>query len=118
MTTGIVFNNTTYTINNLINEVKTGIIALPDLQRPFVWKNQQIRDLLDSLYKGLPAGLIILWKIGEPNEQYKPIGFDKSTTPNRLVIDGQQRLTALYTILTGNPVIDKNYSKKKAKNFI
>ena len=115
MTEGVVFNNTTYEISSLISEVDTGIIALPDLQRPFVWKNQQIRDLIDSLYKGLPTGLIILWKIGGPNEKVKPIGADKSTTPNRLVIDGQQRLTSLYTIFTGKPVIDKKYQKRTPK---
>jgi len=66
---------------------------------------------IDSLYKGLPAGLIILWKVGDGSE-FKPIGFDKSTTPSRLVIDGQQRLTSLFTIFTGKEVLDKNYKKR------
>ena len=94
MTQGVVFNNTNYELNNLVSDVDTGIIALPDLQRPFVWKDSQIRDLIDSLYRGLPTGLIILWKIGDGDGGFKPIGTNKSTTPNRLVIDGQQRLTS------------------------
>ncbi|MCQ2738475.1 MAG: DUF262 domain-containing protein, partial [archaeon] len=65
MNKGIVFNNTNYEVSNLVSDVDSGIIALPDLQRPFVWKDTQIKDLIDSLYKGLPTGLIILWKIGE-----------------------------------------------------
>lgn len=111
MSKGVVFNNTSYELTNLISEVDSGTIALPDLQRPFVWKDTQIRDLIDSLYKGLPAGLIILWKVGEGSE-FKPIGFDKSTTPSRLVIDGQQRLTSLFTIFTGKEVLDKNYKSR------
>ena len=115
MSQGVVFNNTNYELSNLVADVKSGIIALPDLQRPFVWKDTQIRDLIDSLYKGLPAGLIILWKIGDSNDGFKPIGFDKSTTPNRLVIDGQQRLTSLYAIFTGGSVFDKNYNERNPK---
>lgn len=115
MAQGVVFNNTNYELNNLVSEVDSGIIALPDLQRPFVWKDVQIRDLIDSLYRGLPAGLIILWKIGDGDGGFKPIGFDKSTTPNRLVIDGQQRLTSLYAVFTGKPVIDIKYQEKNPK---
>ena len=110
-----VFNTTNFNLSNLVSDVDSGIIALPDLQRPFVWKDKQIRDLFDSLYRGLPTGLIILWEIGGNNDGFKPIGFDKSTTPNRLVIDGQQRLTSLYTVFTGKPVIDKNYNERLPK---
>ena len=110
MNNGVVFNNTTYELGNLVADVDSGIIALPDLQRPFVWKDTQIRDLIDSLYKGMPTGLIILWKIGDGDGyKPKPIGKDKVTTPNRLVIDGQQRLTSLFAVFTGKSVLNKNY---------
>lgn len=116
MAQGVVFNNTNYELSNLISEIDSGIIALPDLQRPFVWKDKQIRDLIDSLYRGLPTGLIILWKIGDGNDGFKPIGLmGKSTTPNRLVIDGQQRLTSLFTVFTGKPILDKNYNERLPK---
>lgn len=117
MAEGVVFNNTNYELLNLVSDVDSGIIALPDLQRPFIWKDKQIRDLIDSLYNGLPAGLIILWKIGDTNGEFKPktIGFEKSTTPNRLVIDGQQRLTSLYAVFTGKPVLDKNFNERLPK---
>ena len=116
MNKGVVFNNTNYELSNLVSDVDSGIIALPDLQRPYVWTDTQIRDLIDSLYKGLPTGLIILWKIGDNTENKpKAIGENKSTTPNRLVIDGQQRLTSLFTVFTGKPVLDKNYKWRNPK---
>lgn len=110
-----VFNITQYQLNHLITNIDTGEIALPDLQRPFVWDNSKVKDLFDSLYKGLPIGMLILWKINESNEEFKPIGLDKKTTPSKLIIDGQQRLTALYSVITGSEIIDKNYKSKKIK---
>ena len=110
-----VFNITQYQLNHLITNIDTGEIALPDLQRPFVWDNSKVKDLFDSLYKGLPIGMLILWKINETNEEFKPIGLDKKTTPSKLIIDGQQRLTALYSVITGSAIIDKNYKTKKIK---
>jgi len=114
MTEGVVFRNTNYPLSNLIEMVDSGAIGLPDLQRPFVWSNTQVRDLMDSLYKGLPAGLVILWQIGESGES-KPIGLDKATSPNRLVIDGQQRLTCLFSIIKGKEILDKDFNKIRHK---
>ena len=110
-----VFNITQYQLNHLITNIDTGEIALPDLQRPFVWDNAKVKDLFDSLYRGLPIGMLILWKINEDNNEFKPIGFDKKTTPSKLIIDGQQRLTALYSVIMGSEIIDKNYKSKKIK---
>ncbi|MBE6509390.1 MAG: DUF262 domain-containing protein [Methanobrevibacter sp.] len=110
-----VFNITQYQLNHLITNIDTGEIALPDLQRPFVWDNSKVKDLFDSLYKGLPIGMLILWKINESNDEFKPIGLDKKTTPSKLIIDGQQRLTALYSVITGSEIIDKDYKNKKIK---
>lgn len=110
-----VFNITHYQLNHLITNIDTGEIALPDLQRPFVWDNGKVRDLFDSLYKGLPIGMLILWKINENNNEFKPIGLNKKTTPSKLIIDGQQRLTALYAVITGSKIIDKDYKHKQIK---
>lgn len=114
MKSGTVFNSTNYGLENLVSDVDSGIIALPDLQRPFVWKDKQIRDLFDSLYKGLPAGLIILWKIDSVNE-FKAIGLSKATTPNRLVIDGQQRLTSLFSVIKNKEVYNSEFRLRKPK---
>lgn len=113
-----VFNITQYQLNHLITNIDTGEIALPDLQRTFVWDNGKVRDLFDSLYKGLPIGMLILWKINESNNEFKPIGLDKKTTPSKLIIDGQQRLTALYAVITGSEIIDKDYKQNKLKSHI
>ena len=111
-----VFNITQYPLNYLMTSIDGGDIALPDLQRPFVWKNVKVRDLFDSLYKGLPVGMLILWKINESNDEFQPIGvLDKNTTPTKLIIDGQQRLTALYSVITGSEVIDSEYKQKSIK---
>ena len=110
-----VFNITQYQLKHLITNIDTGEIALPDLQRPFVWDNGKVRNLFDSLYKGLPVGMLILWKINESNNEFKPIGLDKQTTPSKLIIDGQQRLTALYSVITGSKIIDGNYKQKQIK---
>jgi hypothetical protein len=111
---GVVFNNTNYPLSNLIEMVDAGTIALPDIQRPFVWQTIKVRDLMDSLYKGLPAGLVILWNISKPGE-FKPIGINKPTTPNLLVIDGQQRLTSLFSVIKGKSIIDKNFNQTKLR---
>ena len=111
-----VFNITQYPLNYLMTSIDSGDIALPDLQRPFVWNNVKVRNLFDSLYNGLPVGMLILWKINESNDEFQPIGvLDKNTTPTKLIIDGQQRLTALYSVITGSEVIDSNYKQRSIK---
>ena len=111
-----VFQITYSPINLLIHKIDSGDTALPELQRPFVWENKKVRDLFDSLYKGLPIGMIILWKINQNASPSKPIGVsEKFTTPSELIIDGQQRLTALYSVMLGREVIDKDYQPKKIK---
>jgi uncharacterized protein with ParB-like and HNH nuclease domain len=114
MGTNIVFNPKTYHLGNLINDIETGEIALPDLQRPFVWNTTKVRDLIDSLYKGLPVGLIILWEILEPNK-YRKINLNNKREPRFLVIDGQQRLTSLYSIIKDKKIISKNVKEVKLK---
>lgn len=110
----VVFSNTNFPLSNLVEMVDAGTIALPDIQRPFVWDKTKVRDLMDSLYKGLPAGLVILWTIAELGE-FKTIGIEKATSPNRLVIDGQQRLTSLFSVIKGKTIIDKNFKEFRLK---
>lgn len=57
------------TISGILGLIKADDIAIPEIQRPFVWKNRQVRDLIDSLYRGYPVGYIILWK--NPNVKLK-----------------------------------------------
>lgn len=57
-----IFINTAFTINQLIEKIDTGDVGLPELQRPFVWKDTQVRDLFDSMMKGYPIGYLMLWE--------------------------------------------------------
>lgn len=93
-----------YDIGTLLAFVKTGQIAVPEIQRPFVWDATQVRDLLDSLYKGYPVGYIIVWK--NPDVRLK----DGSISAGKMVlIDGQQRITALSAAMMGQTVVNKEY---------
>jgi len=111
------FDNIPSKVADLLSNVKNGRIGLPDLQRPFVWKDNKVRDLLDSMMKGYPIGYITLWAspddyentghIGKNNKMYK--------RPDDLVIDGQQRLTALLAAMYGVTIKDKNYKERKIR---
>lgn len=108
------FSTITTTIGQLLDKVNSGELALPDLQRPFVWKDTKVRDLLDSMLKGYPIGYIMTWHSPDEYEKVKNIGVnDKDySTPASLVVDGQQRLTALLSALYGIKVKDANYQQR------
>lgn len=114
MRNNVIFNPKTYPLSNLINDIDTGNIALPDLQRPFVWDSTKVRDLIDSLYKGLPVGVIVLWEILEPG-RYRKINLENKREPRFLVIDGQQRLTSLFSIIKNKEIINKNFKRVKLR---
>ena len=106
-----VFKDASYNVTGLLSRITHGEIALPDIQRPFVWSNARVRDLFDSMYKGFPVGYLLLWSTGA-NAGTRHIGTDnKQTVPSLLIVDGQQRLTSLYAVITGTPVVRKDYSE-------
>lgn len=110
-----IFKSTSYPLSKLIDDIEDGDIALPDLQRPFVWKSTQIRDLFDSLFRGYPAGFILLWEISS-GERTRKIGTsEKKREPRFLVIDGQQRLTSLYSIIKNSEIVDEGFKAFKPK---
>jgi hypothetical protein len=106
----LLFSQMSYTLGTLLAQIELGSIGLPDIQRPFVWKNAKIRDLLDSMYQGFPVGYLLLWQ--SVNAQgTQAIGVDgKQTVPNLLIVDGQQRLTSLYAVLQRKQVMREDYS--------
>ena len=107
------FKDVKYNLNSLIQNIDLGTIGLPDIQRPFVWKDTKVRDLFDSLYKGYPVGYFLFWENAN-NEGVKGIGTDvKQKFANLLIVDGQQRLTSIYAVLKGHQVIRENYDKTK-----
>lgn len=107
-----VFKKVDYDLGSLVKYIELGEIGLPDIQRPFVWKNAKVRDLFDSMYRGYPVGYLLLWENGLPDD--RAIGTDAKQKPPRLVIvDGQQRLTSLYAVVKGVPVVRENYDSEK-----
>ena len=97
-------------IEVLLASVKSKEIAIPEIQRPFVWSPSQVRDLLDSLYQGYPIGYLIVWK--NPDARLKDGSLSEG---KKVLIDGQQRITALSAALLGNPVINKDYKKVRIR---
>lgn len=108
------FDNIPSKVEYLLRDVELGKIGLPDLQRPFVWPDSKVRNLLDSMLKGYPIGYIMLWSSPDEYDNAKQIGGNEKTykEPDDLVIDGQQRLTALLAALHGTKVRDKNYQER------
>lgn len=97
-------------ISTFLAFVKDGQIAIPEVQRPFVWDASKVRDLLDSLYKGYPIGYVITWQ--NPNVRLKD---GKLSEGKKILIDGQQRITALNAAVLGNYVINKDYGRVRIK---
>ena len=111
------FDNIPSRVSDLLSDVRNGRIGLPDLQRPFVWKDNKVRELLDSMMKGYPIGYIMLWASPEDYENTGHIGKNDKLykQPDDLVIDGQQRLTALLGALYGVSIKDKNYKERNIR---
>lgn len=111
------FNNIPSRVEDLLRDVEIGKIGLPDLQRPFVWPDSKVRNLLDSMMKGYPIGYIMLWSSPEDYENTGQIGRNEKIyrQPDDLVIDGQQRLTALLAAMHGVEIRDKNYSVRRIR---
>jgi len=89
------------TIAELLAEIEKGELVLPEFQRGFVWTKEKVKNYIDSIYRNYPTGHFLIWKT------YKPQQFRGSAAETnayyRLILDGQQRLTALYTIFKGMP---------------
>ncbi len=99
------YSVTPHPIETLLTWVKSGEIAIPEIQRPFVWDAAKVRNLLDSLYRGYPVGYLIAWR--------NPTVRLKDGTPSagkRILIDGQQRVTALMAALLGHQVLTRDYA--------
>ena len=93
-------------VETLLSWIKSGDIAIPEIQRPFVWNGAKVRDLIDSLYQGYPVGYIITWR--NPDVKLKN---GELSAGKKVLIDGQQRITALTAAIVGQRVLDKNYKE-------
>ncbi len=106
------YKEVNYSLAALLSEIELGNLGLPDIQRPFVWKNAKIRDLFDSMYRGYPVGYLLFWQNAVDNS--RAIGTDtKQKFPLLMIVDGQQRLTSLYAVVKGIEIIRKTFHKEK-----
>src|SRR4029079_6344211 len=103
-----IFETGQRSIASLISDVERQVIALPDLQRPFVWEDTKVRDLLDSLFVGFPVGTLVFWHISDEREARAVGAIRAGLRATTLVIDGQQRLTSLYAVMRGQAVVGKD----------
>lgn len=109
-----VFKKVDYTLSGLLHYIDIGDIGLPDIQRPFVWKAAKVRDLFDSMYRGFPVGYLLFWSNAQMNG-IRQIGLEDKghKVPALLIVDGQQRLTSLYSVFRGKPILDENYQERQ-----
>jgi hypothetical protein len=97
-------------VETLFSWIKPGEIAIPEIQRPFVWSAVQVRNLLDSLFQGYPVGYLIAWR--NPDVKLKD---GTASSGRRILIDGQQRVTALMAALLGREVVDNEYQRVRIR---
>lgn len=107
------FTTSDYPLMALIEDIDLGKIGLPELQRPFVWPNVNVRDLFDSLYRGYPAGFLLFWETGATGG-LRGIGTKNAqAAPKLAIVDGQQRLTSLYAVVKGVEVLRANFKRER-----
>ncbi len=104
------YNTNALSISAILGLIQSREIAIPEIQRPFVWKRTQVRDLLDSLFRGYPTGYLILWKNPDVRLKDGTLSLGK-----KILIDGQQRVTALMTAIAGIPVVNSDYKTERVK---
>ncbi|WP_100349233.1 DUF262 domain-containing protein [Luteimicrobium subarcticum] len=97
-------------VGTILSWVRSGQVAIPEIQRPFVWNTTKVRDLVDSLYRGYPVGYLITWQTSDVRLK------DGTSSGNKqILIDGQQRVTALTAALAGHEVVNKDYKKVRIR---
>lgn len=109
------FKDSTYDLSGLVEGIDRGDIALPDIQRPFVWSSSKVRDLFDSMYRGFPVGYLLFWSTGA-EVGARPVGTaSKQAAPRLLIVDGQQRLTSLFAVMKGATIVRKDYTEGRIR---
>ena len=100
------YSTSQQSVTGILGDIENDLIAIPEIQRPFVWQPRQVSELIDSLYNGFPTGYLIVWK--NPNVRLKDGTYSNG---KKILIDGQQRITALMTSIAGKEVINDEYKK-------
>ena len=108
-----IYSTTSLSINHLIEKIDSGELGLPELQRPFIWKDTKVRDLFDSMMRGYPIGYLMIWEC-PTSDKKKTIGTGVHSydAPKEVIIDGQQRLTSMYAVMKGRKVMNDKYEDR------
>lgn len=109
------YRDTGYSLTHLIEDIRHGHIALPDIQRPFVWSATKVRDLFDSMYRGFPVGTLMFWETGAEVGTRQIGDADGGKVAKLLIVDGQQRLTGLYAVIAGKPVFTDRFEHRRIR---
>ena len=110
------FRTTSFDLDHLVKNIERGDVALPDIQRPFVWSAAKARDLFDSMYRGFPVGYLLFWATdAPPGSRQIGTGTKEEKVARWLIVDGQQRLTSLYAVLTGHPIMREDYTEARLR---
>jgi hypothetical protein len=107
-----IFSHGHFPLTAIIANIDQKTLALPDLQRPFVWEDSSVRDLLDSLFVGFPVGTLVFWQTSDGRDA-RAVGTPDALRASTLIIDGQQRLTSLYAVMRGAEVTEGDGSKRR-----
>lgn len=106
-------NAKTFPLEDLVEEVLTGGVRIPEFQRPFRWQWEDVKRLMDSIIRGYPIGSILLWARSAPQEELKigALQIPASSKDEALwVVDGQQRLTSLANALHDSGFLDPRFA--------
>jgi hypothetical protein len=122
MTASTTFDSTKESLLDMLRSIADGKTQLPDFQRGWVWDDDHIRSLLASLSLSYPVGTVMMLETGGEGVRFKPRPVEGVVTngaiPERLILDGQQRLTSLYlATLYGGPVETQDARKKQIKRW-
>ncbi len=117
------FDSTKESLSDLLQSIKIGKSQLPDFQRGWVWDDEHICSLLASIAVSYPVGTVMLLQTGNPDVQFKPrliegVVLASPPEPERLILDGQQRLTSLFQALfSDQPVVTRDVRGKVIKRW-
>jgi hypothetical protein len=90
-------------VSDLLTDIERRRLILPEFQRGYVWTRQQVREYVSSLYRGYPSGSFLIWRTPDPGKIRGSDHIDDDARVFQLILDGQQRLTSIYTVIKGEP---------------
>ena len=116
------FDSTKRSLFEILKDVHSGKIQLPDFQRGWIWDDNRIKGILASIAKFFPIGAVMLLETGNESVRFKTkpvegVKLDNEVKPELLILDGQQRITSLYQTIITNEIVttknEKNYAIKR-----